>query len=273
MPLNAAEFFAGIGLVRAAIERAGFGVVFANDIEPDKCSMYAANFDASHLVCGDVRRVRGSDVPLIDLATASFPCTDLSLAGNRAGLAGDGSGMFWEFARVLDEMGERRPRAVMLENVIGFAISHGGDDIAAAIQRLNNLGYRCDLLTLDARWFVPQSRPRLFIVGARDALPSVTEWPISEIRPAWVRAFVEAHPKLAMQALPLAPPDRSMVAISSCVERMKATDGRWWGGDRLARFLDSLSPIQEERCARLRAGHNLAWATAYRRTRGGCAVR
>lgn len=272
MKLRAAEFFAGIGLVRAAIERAAFDVVFANDIEPDKCSMYAANFDASHLVRGDVRGVRGCDVPAVDLATASFPCTDLSLAGNRAGLAGEGSGMFWEFARVIDEMGKRRPRAVMLENVLGFATSHGGEDIAAAIQRLNDLGYRCDLLTLDARWFVPQSRPRLFIVGARDALPSLTEWPVSEIRPAWVRAFVESHPKLAMQALPLAPPDRIVAKLGGCVERVPASDARWWAMDRLARFLDSLSPIQAARCARLRAGRSLAWATAYRRTRGGRAV-
>ena len=92
---RAAEFFAGIGLVRQALEGEGFRVVFANDIEPTKAALYRANFDASDLVVGDVCAVRGRDVPDIDLATASFPCTDLSLAGNRAGLAGKQSGMFW----------------------------------------------------------------------------------------------------------------------------------------------------------------------------------
>ena len=108
-PLRAAEFFAGIGLVRRALEQEDFRVVFANDIEPAKAALYRANFDASDLVVGDVRNVRGKDVPDIDLATASFPCTDLSLAGNRAGLSGEHSGMFWEFARVIREMRRRGP--------------------------------------------------------------------------------------------------------------------------------------------------------------------
>lgn len=267
-----AEFFAGIGLVRAAVEQADFEVVFANDIEPAKRSMYAANFDASHFVLGDVRKVVGSDIPEVDLATASFPCTDLSLAGNRLGLAGDGSGMFWEFARTLEEMGSRRPRVVLLENVVGFATSHGGKDMAAAIRRLNDIGYRCDLLTLDAKWFIPQSRPRLFIVGALDALPSPTTWPVSELRPSWVRSFVEGHPELLLQAFPLVPPKPTAGTIADYVERMPDSDRRWWDAERLSRFLESLSPIQETRLAKLRAGRQREWATAYRRTRNGVAV-
>src|SRR5437870_346280 len=84
---------------------------------------------------------RGSDVPSIELATASFPCTDLSLAGNRAGLKGSESSMFWQFARVLREMDRRRPKVVMLENVPGFATSHGGKDLRNAIAELNDMGY------------------------------------------------------------------------------------------------------------------------------------
>ena len=122
---RAAEFFAGIGLVRQALEDVGFSVVFANDIEETKRDMYAANFDASEFVSGDVRDVCGKDVPDIELATASFPCTDLSLAGNRAGLVGVQSSMFWEFARILDEMGHRRPKTALLENVPSFATSMG----------------------------------------------------------------------------------------------------------------------------------------------------
>src|SRR5439155_26769105 len=119
--LRAAEFFAGIGLVRAALADAGVDVVWANDIHPMKARLYAANFGSEHYVVGDVRAVRGGDVPPVDVATASFPCTDLSLAGWRRGLAGEQSGLFWEFARVLEEMGPHRPRAVLLENVPGLA--------------------------------------------------------------------------------------------------------------------------------------------------------
>jgi DNA (cytosine-5)-methyltransferase 1 len=183
-----AEFFAGIGLVRCALEQEGFKVVFANDIEPSKRVLYAANFDAAHFHLGDVRGVQGAHVPPVDLATASFPCTDLSLAGNRAGLAGNESGMFWEFARVLDEM-PQRPRAVLLENVIGFATSHGGKDMLAAVAELNRLGYWCDIFVMDARWFVPQSRPRMFVVGSQIRLPGTDDWFGTDLRPLWVRRF------------------------------------------------------------------------------------
>lgn len=187
-PLRVAEFFAGIGLVRTALEQSGWRVVFANDIEPFKHAIYAANFDTGDFVLGDVRKVRGCEIPDIELATASFPCTDLSLAGGRRGLDGAASGMFWEFARVLDEMGERRPVAVLLENVPAFATSKGGADLTAAIERLNDLGYSCDLIVGDARDFVPQSRQRLFIVGSRaTATPRAT-------RQATLPGFEDAPP-------------------------------------------------------------------------------
>lgn len=242
-----AEFFAGIGLVRLALESEGFRVVFANDIDPTKAVLYRANFDASDLVVGDVCAIRGRDVPDIDVATASFPCTDLSLAGNRAGLAGKQSGMFWEFARVLDEMGARRPSVVMLENVPGFATSRGGQDMRDVIAKLVELGYRCDVLPVDARWFVPQSRPRMFIVGSR-------------------------RHDLAAGPLPHRDPPVCIETLSAYVDRLSVEDSRWWPPDRLGCFLRSLSPIQAERVAKLRHAKRLAWATAYRRTRHGRAV-
>ena len=242
-----AEFFAGIGLVRRALEGEGFHVVFANDIEPTKAVLYQANFDASDLVVGDVRSVRGRDVPDIDVATASFPCTDLSLAGNRAGLAGKQSGMFWEFSRVLDEMGERRPSVVMLENVAGFATSRGGQDMRDALAKLADLGYRCDVLPVDARWFVPQSRPRMFIIGSR-------------------RHDLVASPLLRRE------PPMCTETLSSYVDRLAPEDPHWWSADRLNRFFRSLSPIQAERVAKLRCASRLEWTTAYRRTRHGEAV-
>ena len=93
--LRAAEFFAGIGLVGLALERAGLSVAWANDIEPVKAKVYEENLDGSRFRLGDIRDVSGRSIPLVDLATASFPCTDLSLAGNRKGLGGEQSGMFW----------------------------------------------------------------------------------------------------------------------------------------------------------------------------------
>ncbi len=265
-----AEFFAGIGLVGIALEQEGCRVVFANDIDPMKQRLFAENCDSAVLVPGDIRDITGSDVPDVDIATASFPCTDLSLAGNRAGLRGEQSGMFWEFARVLDEMGARRPRAVLLENVVGFSSSNGRGDLKAAIKRLNSLGYWCDMLVADARWFVPQSRPRVFILGSQEQVSHPHGWTCNdEIRPPWFAAFVHHNPDLMMHALPLGKPSETCPPFCSVVEDMPDNDARWWGQERLDRFLASLSLVQSGRLNELRNGSVVEWRTAYRRTRGG----
>src|SRR5687768_10711189 len=85
-----AEFFAGIGLMRVGLEAEGWTIKFANDIDPHKEEMYRANFaDANrHFKGGDIDHLLDSDIPTVTLATASFPCNDLSLAGSRHGLEG-----------------------------------------------------------------------------------------------------------------------------------------------------------------------------------------
>jgi DNA (cytosine-5)-methyltransferase 1 len=165
-----AEFFAGIGLMRLGLERKGWSVAFANDIDRQKYDMYRAHFGETdqHILLGDVHNIPVECVPTVTLATASFPCNDLSLAGARRGLAGKESSAFWGFARILDEMGQRRPPLVLLENVPGFLTSHGGSDFEQVLLALNRLGYSVDAFALDAARFVPQSRPRLFVVGVRD---------------------------------------------------------------------------------------------------------
>lgn len=268
----AAEFFAGIGLVRMGLEAAGFKVAWSNDIERDKRDMYLGHFgdqDGHTFVLGDIADVVGSDMPTnLALAWASFPCTDLSLAGWRRGLRGRESSTFWHFTRVLEEMGDGRPPVVALENVTGLATSHGGKDLAAAVAELNRLGYSVDILTLDARRFVPQSRPRLFIVGAIDP-PADELVPNSELRPDWLQApFSDPTLRTHRAALP-APPPLLTSGLSSVVERMAEDDDRWWGADRVSAFLSSLSEIQAKRLQALREGSDFSYRTAYRRTRNG----
>lgn len=269
--LAAAEFFAGIGLVRAALEEHQIDVVFANDIEPFKHRVYAENFGDDDFVLGDVCEIVGGDIPPADIATASFPCTDLSLAGGRAGLSGENSGMFWEFARVIEEM-EVRPRVIVLENVPGFATSRQGKDLRNAIARLNGLGYKCDLMAIDARRFVPQSRQRLFVVGFAGVLGGDDDPNPSDLRPQWLIDFVEQNRDLELHL-------RRMPALPACttsfgdiVERMTAADVRWWDVERTDGFLASLSATQAERLAQMRTRRKRNWATAYRRTRNGVAV-
>jgi DNA (cytosine-5)-methyltransferase 1 len=137
-PKTFGEFFAGIGLMRLGLERAGWRIVFANDIDEDKHQMYRDHFgETGEFVLGDVHKLDVREIPNMVLATASFPCNDLSLAGARRGLAGAQSSAFWGFVEVLTKMGKRRPPMVLLENVTGFLTSHDGNDFRDALLALN----------------------------------------------------------------------------------------------------------------------------------------
>ena len=99
----------------------------------------------------------------------SFPCQDLSLAGVGAGLKGERSGTFypfWDVVRALKAEG-RAPKLIALENVCGTLTSHGGKDFEAICRTFAEAGYRCGALVINADLFVPQSRPRLFVIGVR----------------------------------------------------------------------------------------------------------
>ncbi|MDR1264603.1 MAG: DNA cytosine methyltransferase [Propionibacteriaceae bacterium] len=272
---RALEFFAGIGLARLGLEAAGFRVVWSNDHEPGKRALYESHFGQSaehRFVLGDVRQVRGRDLPAGSaLAWASSPCTDLSLAGGRAGLRGAESGAFWEYVRVLDELGDGRPPLAVLENVVGLATSHGCQDLAAAVKAFNRLGYSADVLVIDARRFLPQSRPRLFLVGAQTP-PPASPPERCELRPDWLgRVFCDPRLRTHRARLP-APPTPLTSGLGRCLEDLPLSDDRWWDDDRTGGFVASLSPLQQRRVERLRRAPGVSYRTAYRRTRQGAAV-
>ncbi|MCV7193067.1 DNA cytosine methyltransferase [Mycolicibacterium brumae] len=272
---KAIEFFAGIGLARIGLQQSGFRIAWANDYEADKRDMYLGHFgetDDHTFTLGDIAAVDAADLPVdAALAWASSPCTDLSLAGGRAGLAGRESGTFWHFVALMDQLGGNRPPVIVLENVTGLATSHGGDDLAAAITAFNTLGYSVDVLALDARRFLPQSRPRLFVVGALNPPPDVADEG-GPLRPDYLQ-WVFGDPSLRTHraALPDPPAPRTD-GLGDCVEQMSAADPRWWDAERTAAFAASLSPIQADRVDRLRHSRGVKFRTAYRRTRGGVAV-
>ena len=240
MTIQAAEFFAGMGLVRAGLELCGIQTIFANDVDEKKASLYRGNWGCRELRVADIRDLGGDDVPTVDVATASFPCVDTSIAGDRAGLVGDQSGLVFEFVRVISEMGERAPGVVLLENVPGFLTTDGGHDFSRVISDLDELGYRCQHLSVDAAAFVPQSRPRVFVLGKKDGSCRIPE----------------------------PPPLRSDLRLFDVASRR----GEWWTGERKKQFLNSLSPMQAERLDRHRTSRRVSYLGAYRRTRKGRAV-
>ena len=166
------EFFAGIGLTRLGLQPHGWKCIYANDIEEKKRRMYEACFGgALHYHVEDVWNTEKiiEKIPLgrADLASASFPCVDLSLAGNLKGFDGEQSASFNGFVKVLRHLKsqDRLPSPVLVENVRGFLSSHDGKFFRMALSALSRLGYCIDAFVVDAKHFVPQSRPRLFIVG------------------------------------------------------------------------------------------------------------
>ena len=170
------EFFAGGGMARAGLG-SSWKCLFANDFDRKKGETYRANWGADALLVGDVRTLETKQLPgHADLIWASFPCQDLSLAGAGAGLAGARSGTFWPFFDLVKKLRAegRGPKLLVLENVCGALTSHGGKDFSAICDALADEGYNFGALVIDAALFLPQSRPRLFIVAVREdvAVPS-----------------------------------------------------------------------------------------------------
>ena len=164
------DFFAGSGLAAEAL-RSFFTIVWANDICEKKARTYRANHPARVLHVGNISAVRGADLPRAELSWASFPCQDLSLAGELKGIDSARSGMVWQWLRVMDEM-EQRPRVVVAENVVGLVSANRGKHYLALHNALTARGFRVGAVVLDAVRWVPQSRSRVFVVGvASSSLP------------------------------------------------------------------------------------------------------
>jgi DNA (cytosine-5)-methyltransferase 1 len=164
-PFTAWEFFAGGGMARLGLA-SHFHVTFANDFDPVKTAAYRANFGGEHLHPGDIHALTPADLPgRADLAWASSPCQDFSLAGARAGLGGGRSSALLGFLRLIADLEDRAPPLLVIENVPGLLTARGGADFGALQATLTDLGYQVAHLLLDAAAFLPQSRPRLFIVA------------------------------------------------------------------------------------------------------------
>jgi len=271
-----AEFFAGIGLMRLGLEQAGWRIKSANDLDPKKLEMYKARFpDADeHYLLKDVHEVTGKDLPTVDLATASFPCTDLSLAGGRKGLGGKQSSAFWGFLKAIKSMGARRPPLILLENVTGFLTSNGGEDFHQAMLALNELGYTADPFIIDAARFVPQSRQRLFVVGvsrhdgAREPAAQ-SRFFECEARPGALADFIFRHGDIDwdLRNLPRLP--QTDLRLEDMLEELPEDSKMWWSADRVEYLLNQMSDRHRELVDKMVASGERHAATAFRRVRKG----
>ena len=270
-----AEFFAGIGLMRMGLEKAGWQTIWANDIDPDKEAMHQRHFGDvdKHFVLGDVHLIASRSIPAVTLATASFPCTDLSLAGARRGLAGTGSGAFWGFIAAIRGMGRRKPPIVLLENVTGFLTSHNGNDFRDACVALNDLGYAVDAFIIDAAHFVPQSRQRLFVIGSkrRSSLRiqesrSFFEGPG---RPRALADFIFWRPEIQWAIRPLPPLPAPKANLADIIEALSPESKYWWDAKRAAYLLNQMSAKHRAKADAMISGQAPSYGTVFRRVRHG----
>lgn len=209
------EFFCGGGMARAGLGP-GWSCRYANDISPLKARVYRDNW-GDDIDRRDIGLVRTADIPgTADLAWASFPCQDLSSAGRSAGLgaANDASptrsGAFWAYMNLVERLADegRQPRCIVLENVYGLLHSNGCRDFAAVVEALSRAGYVSGALLVDAAWFLPQSRVRVFVVAVRCDMDI----------PAWLHSPLPLagwHPAMMRRA-------------ASLLEGGPASDWTWW---------------------------------------------
>lgn len=173
MSFKFGSLFAGIGGFDTGFENAGFSCAW--QVEWDKnCQKVLSHRWPDTKKYLDVQDVQGFNVEPVDVITFGSPCQDLSVAGKRAGLGGERSSMFFEATRIIKEMrnatGNQYPRIAIWENVPGALNSNKGNDFAAVIDEMANIGaLAIEWHVLDAQWFgVPQRRRRVFLVAIFD---------------------------------------------------------------------------------------------------------
>lgn len=273
--LTCAEYFAGIGLIRLGLERAGWSVLFSNDWSHHKFEMYSAYFQHSnhHYKIQDIFSIDPADVPYTLLATASFPCTDLSLAGHFQGLKGEQSKAFWGFTQILERQ-LKKPKLVILENVSGWLTSNRGQDFRIVIQELNRLGYVCDVFAIDAAHFVSQSRPRIFVIGLQEINDNQDRLVFSRRSPCLKTPSLEkailSNLDLGWNFLEIPQlPQRIKPNLSAIIENLKDEDQRWWSDYEVERHLNMMSLVNIDYLKKLKNLSFVSYCTMYRRVRQG----
>jgi DNA (cytosine-5)-methyltransferase 1 len=270
------EFFAGGGMARLGLGEQ-WKCLFANDFSPRKVKSYRENFHpADELVEADIFDLSTNDLPInADMAWASFPCQDLSLAGQGLGLRGNRSGSFWGFWQLIDSLAkEGRPLPIIvLENVVGTISVRQGMDFQVLLETIASAGYKFGPLIIDGSLFVPQSRPRLFIVAVRDDI----ELPLAVVRQhadnVWhspslykslLNASVSVRNNWVWWAMPYPPPRR--LKLSDLLEN-DPQNVRWHTEQETLRLLDLMSPTHRKRVRAAQLVGKQVVGTIYRRIR------
>ncbi len=274
------EFFAGGGMARAGLGEK-WECCFANDIDRVKALTYKKNWGPEHFDDRDVREVKVRDLKRsVDLAWASFPCQDLSIAGNGLGIGTSNSdavtrsGAVWPFLDLMCELviESRQPPLIVLENVLGLITLEGGKDFSTICTQLLDMGYRCGAVILDAKYFLPQSRPRVFIIAINGniRLPKnlTTQIPLENWHPPILFRAYKALPKAVQEQwvwwdLGIAP----ILPKNALDEVIDFNDAHWHAPEETKRIVSMMAPSHMERLIEAKSSNSNKIGSLYFRMR------
>lgn len=271
------EFFSGGGMARAGLGD-GWQCLFANDFSDKKALSYKTNWGDKHLHIGDINNVTTKQLPSqADMAWASFPCQDLSLAGNGAGLKGARSGTFWAFWNLIKNLNKegRKPKTIILENVYGALTSNNGNDFQSITKALASENYILGAMLIDAVHFVPQSRPRLFFLAIDKNLiiPSelISDIPLPAWHPEKIISAYNSLPKSVRQAWRwwnLENPTQPTQSLEEIIEK-NPLGVEWHTQDTTKKILAMMDPLNRKKVISAQNGLCSKIGTIYKRTRNG----
>lgn len=290
-----AEFFAGVGLVREGLENSGWQCVWANDISADKMSTYVENYGGEHFHLEDIWKVADKTEEILPknvfLYTASFPCTDLSVAGARAGLAGSESGTLHAVLKILQQKSivDDLPKVVMLENVSGFLTSHNGKDVVDTVRALSELGFVVDILELDAALFTPQSRPRVFLIAVEKTiaqkimhLKNPTDLSESwwrkfaekpKLRPIKLKKIISSNEDLNWGLIDIPLPEQRKTMLADVIEsELLDNSALWWSQERKSQLFTQMNPSHQAKLQGMMSNNFYSYGTVFRRMRAGLSM-
>lgn len=276
------EFFAGGGMARLGLG-SGWTCLLANDCDPQKARTYRANWnEGAELLVEDINRVQAAQLPgRADLAWASFPCQDLSRAGKAGGLGRrqdktqTRSGTFWPFWQLISALVSegRAPQVIALENVVGVLTSNRGSDFAAIGSALVEAGYKFGALVIDARMFLPQSRPRVFIIGLRSDMAveprliseqATTPWHTEAVTKAYSGLTAEARDSWIWWKIPR-PPKPQHRFVDLIEDHPEGVN--WHTATETARLTAMMSPLNAKKLEQATCAGKRTVGGVYKRTR------
>ncbi|ECQ6418679.1 DNA cytosine methyltransferase [Salmonella enterica subsp. enterica serovar Amsterdam] len=278
------EFFAGGGMARAGLGKK-WRCLFANDMDPIKTASYIENWGAEHFDGRDVREIKPDDLTgSADLVWASFPCQDLSLAGNGLGIGEidasedetTRSGAIWPFLDLVDKLeeGNRKPPILILENVLGLLTLDQGRHFAAICRQLSKMGYRYGAMIIDAKLFLPQSRPRVFIVAIsrQFSVPAslLSKEPLTQWHSSSLLRACEALPAETLgDWIWWTPGDAPGSRTKELTDLIDCEDQNtlWHSADETQRLIDMMAPAHLTRLARARESGETTIGSLYLRMR------